>query len=58
MNDNTVAITAVKYNTPKILSGAFAIQAIKCAGPICVLGFIACMICLIISRVKESKKKA
>lgn len=58
MNDSTVAISAVKYKAPKILSGAFAIQAVKCIGPICVLGFIACMICLIISRVKESKKKA
>lgn len=58
MNDSTVAITAVKYNAPKILSGAFLKQVVREAGPICVLGFIACMICLIISRVKEDKKKA
>ena len=56
MNDSTVAITAVKYKAPKILSGAFAMQAVKCAGPLCVLGFIACMICLIVSRLKEEKR--
>ena len=56
MNDSTVAVGKVKYNAPKILSGAFAVQAVKCAGPICVLGFIACMVCLIVSRVKEEKR--
>ena len=56
MNDSTVAIGAVKYKAPKILSGAFIMHAIKTTGPICVLGFIACMICLIVSRVKEEKR--
>ena len=56
MNDNTVAITAVKYKAPKILSGAFAMQVVKCAGPFCVIGFIVCMVCLIVSRVKEEKR--
>lgn len=58
MNDSTIAVTEVKYNAPKLLSGAFVKQAIKTAGPICVLGFIVCLICLIVSRVKEEKKKA
>ena len=56
MNDSTVAVTAVRYNAPKLLSGAFVMQVIKCAGPFCVLGFIVCMICLIVSRVKEEKR--
>lgn len=56
MNDSTVAITAVRYNAPKILSGAFVMHAVKVAGPICVLGFIVCLICLIVSRVKEEKR--
>lgn len=58
MNDSTVAITDVTYSAPKILSASFIVHAIKIAGPFCALGFIACMIGLIISRVKESKKKA
>ena len=58
MNDSTIAVTEVEYNAPKLLSGAFVKQAIKTAGPICVLGFIVCLICLIVSRVKEEKKKA
>ena len=58
MNDSTVAITAVRYSTPKLLSGAFIKQAIKTAGPFCVLGFIVCIICMIVGRVKEEKQKA
>ena len=57
MNDRTVAITEVKYNAPKILSGAFIKQAVKTAGPICVLGFMVCLVLIIISRAKEDKKK-
>ena len=56
MNDSTVAIGTVSYNAPKILSSSFLMHAIKVAGPICVLGFIACMICLIVSRAKEEKR--
>lgn len=56
MNDSTMVIGTVNYNTPKILSPSFVVLVIKEAGPFCVLGFIACMICLIISRVKEEKR--
>ena len=56
MNDSTVAVTAVRYNAPKILSGAFVMQVVKCAGPFCVIGFIVCMVGLIVSRVKEEKR--
>ena len=57
MNDSTVAVTAVKYNAPKLLSGAFIKKDIKTAGPICVLGFIVCLVCIIVSRRKEEKAK-
>ena len=58
MNDSTVAVTAVRYDAPKLLSGAFIKQAIKTAGPICVLGLIVCLLCMIVSRWKEEKRKA
>lgn len=57
MSDRTVAVTAVKYKAPKILSGEFVKLAIKTAGPICVLGFMVCLVLIIISRAKEQKKK-
>lgn len=57
MNDRTIAVTAVKYKAPKILSGTFVVLAVKTAGPICVIGLMVCLICLIVSRVKEEKKK-
>ena len=57
MNDSTVAVTPVKYNAPKLLSGTFIKQAIKTAGPVCVLGFMVCLVCVIVSRRKEEKGK-
>ncbi len=56
VNERTVSATAAKYNTPKILSGAFIVKALKTAGPICAVGFMVCLV-LIISRRKEEKSK-
>lgn len=56
--DSTVAVTAVKYNTPKILSGSFLKTAVKTAAPFCAVGLIVCLVLLIISRCKEGKAKA
>ena len=58
MNDSTVALTPVLYDAPTLLSGAFIKQAVKTVGPICVLGFIVCLVLIIVSRWKEEKKKA
>ena len=55
INEKTVSVTAVKYKAPTILSGAFAVKAIKTAGPLCAVGFMVCMVLLIISRRKEEK---
>ena len=55
INEKTVSVTKVKYQAPKIVSGAFAVKAIKTAGPICCVGFVVCMILLIVSRRKEEK---
>ena len=55
VNERTVSATAAKYNTSKILSGAFILKVIKTAGPICAVGFMVCMVLLIISRRKEEK---
>lgn len=50
INDRTVAVTDVKYDAPKLLSGAFLKQAIKTAGPLCALGLMICLIGLVLSR--------
>ena len=55
INEKTVSATEAKYNTPKILSGAFIVKMIKTAGPFCAVGFMVCMVLLIISRRKEEK---
>lgn len=55
INEKTVYASEAKYAAPKLLSGAFIAQAVKTAGPICAVGFIVCMVLLVISRRKEEK---
>ena len=55
INENTVSVTAVRYKAPSLLSGAFAMRLLKTAGPFCAVGFMVCMVLLIISRRKEEK---
>ena len=57
INEKTVAVTAAKYSVPSILSGEFILKTVKTAGPICAVGFIVCMVLLVISRRKEELAK-
>ena len=50
INDGTVAVSAYRYYAPKLLSGAFLRQALKSAGPLCAVGFIVCLLLMIIER--------
>ena len=53
VNEQTVRTFDYQYSAPEFLSAAFAKKVIKTAGPICALGFMLCMVLLIISRKKE-----
>jgi uncharacterized membrane protein len=44
------------HKKPSLLSGEFAVRMIKTAGPLCAVGFMVCMVLLIISRRKEEKQ--
>lgn len=55
INERTVSATTVRYKAPSLISGAFVMKAVKTAGPICAVGFMVCMVLLIISRKKEEK---
>ena len=57
INDMTVTVTAVRYSAPKLLSGAFAKQVLRTAGPICVVGFMVCLVYIIIVRRKEEDEQ-
>lgn len=57
INEKTISVTGVKYKPVTLLSGAFIVKAIKTAGPLCAVGFMVCMVLLIISRRKEEKAK-
>ena len=53
INEKTVHVDKIRFSKPSLLSGAFAKQVIKTAGPLCAVGFMVCMVLLIISRRKE-----
>ena len=55
INELTVHYSSVRLKMPSIISGGFIMTAIKTCGPICALGFMAAMVLIIISRVKEKK---
>ena len=55
INEKTVSVSGLKYKAPSLISGAFIVKAIKTAGPICAIGFMVCMVLLILSRRKEYK---
>ena len=55
INERTVLASSPRYTAPSFFSSAFIVKAIKTAGPICVLGFMVCLVLLIISRRKEEK---
>ena len=57
INEKTVSVSGLKYKTPSLLSGAYIVKVIKTAGPFCAVGFMVCMVLLIISRKKEEKTR-
>ena len=56
INDLTVTVIRYEYDTPRILSGAFVVLAFKTAGPIFAIGFMLCMVMIIISRRREERQ--
>ena len=58
INDLTITVTRYDYKTPEVLSGAFIKKAVKTAGPICAIGFMLCMILIVISRKREEKRQS
>ena len=57
INDLTITVTKYDYKSPNVLSGAFIAKAIKTSGPICAIGFMLCMVLIIISRKREEKRQ-
>lgn len=57
INEKTVSVSGLKFKSPRVFSGAFIVKVIKTAGPICAVGFMVCLVLLIISRRKEEKAR-
>ena len=55
INELTVTVSQYEYKAPRLLSGAFIKHAIKTAGPIVALGFMACA-AMVIRRLKKEDR--
>ena len=53
INDLTVSVIKYDFQRPSLLSGAFIKHTIKTAGPLVALGFMACVVLIIVRRRKE-----
>ena len=56
VNQRTLSVRNLQYKAPSLLSGKYIVKAVKTAGPLCAVGFMACMVLLIISRRREEKR--
>lgn len=57
INELSVSVAGPVYRTPKLASGSFVVHAVKTTGPIVALGFMVCMVLIVIGRRKEERKK-
>ena len=55
INELTVSVSEPAYRTPQLVSASFIVHAVKTTGPIVALGFMVCMVLIVISRKKEEK---
>ena len=55
LNESSVSYSKLKYQTPKLLSGAFIKQGILTTGPIFALALIICLIYIIHTKKREEK---
>ncbi len=53
-----ILVSGLRYKAPSLISGEFAKQLLQTAGPLCALGLMAALVCLIVSRRKEEKRVA
>ena len=55
VNERTVSVSSLKYNTPSLLSAVFIVKLLKTAGPLCAVGFIVCLILIICDHKKRTR---
>ena len=55
INELTVSVSEPAYRTPQLVSASFIVRAVKTTGPIVAIGFMVCMVLIVISRKKEGK---
>jgi chromosome segregation ATPase len=56
INEQTVEVTSLRYDAPKLISGSFIKKFIKVGGPFLALGFILCM-AMLFNIVKREEKE-
>jgi hypothetical protein len=53
INESTFVISEASYRRPRLMSKSFIMQAVETTGPIVALGFMVCVILIIIRKKKE-----
>ena len=54
-DESTIMATDAKYTTRSLLSGAYIVQVIKTAGPLCALGLIVCLVRIFVLKRKKAR---
>ncbi len=57
ITESNFALSNAAYVRPRLLTRAFILQTVETAGPIVALGFIVCMVLIVISRKREEADK-
>lgn len=57
VNENTVSVRGLRYAAPSMFNFSFILRIIRTAGPLCAVGFMVCLILLIVSRARQGKAK-
>ena len=55
INEKTVQVIPNRFSSPSLISAEFLISAFKTVAPLCALGFMVCMVLIMIDRKKEQK---
>ncbi|MCR5204115.1 MAG: hypothetical protein K6E47_03600 [Lachnospiraceae bacterium] len=56
IDDNSVVLDSVKVNGSQLLSGSFILMFIKCAGPLCMIMLVICLLHAALFEIKRYRK--
>ncbi len=58
VSEDAISVEDARYYSSNLLSSAFIVKAVKCAGPLCIIVMIICSIHSAVCEIKNYRKKA